>query len=387
MKLKQLPEDFKVEELNELKPSKEGEYKLYLLEKKSLETFSLLNYLSRKNRIPIQEFGIAGLKDRHAITKQYLTIPKIYEISTLKENNFNLTFLGYVPEKLKLGDLKGNKFEITVRDVKKGELEGVYKKAETIEQTGVPNYFDSQRFGSAINKEFIAKHLIRKEYEQAVKIYLAQSTRFESSKIKKEKTQILQNWKNLEKTEIKSPTLKPVVEEYKKTKNWLEAYKRIPSKLREIMISAYQSYLWNECVKRALIAKIDKKKIYTIDYSLGKLIFYKNLTEKEARNIPETFKTINENTNSKGFEQDIINNVLNKEGITIKEFDIKKQTGNFFTTYERKTLLKPANFTISQPKTDEINDRGRKNKYKITLSFTLPKGSYATMITKRVFNQ
>jgi len=385
MKLKQLPEDFKVEELNELEISKsEKPYKAYLLEKKSMETFSLLSYLAKKNNIPISEFGIAGLKDRHAITKQHFTISSKYDLKTLQEKNFRITFLGYADEKLKLGSLTGNRFEITVRDVKKGELEGVAQKAETIEKTGVPNYFDSQRFGSVINQEFVAKHLIKKDYEKAVKVYLTLYTKFESSKVKEEKKLILQNWRSFSKLRLKNPSLKRVTEEYDKTKDWLKAYKRIPPNIREMMISAYQSYLWNECIKKVLKLKINNRKIYPVRYSLGVLLFYKNV--KEINDVPETFKTISQDMEITSFEREVITEILSKEMVSIKSFDIK-ETGNFFISHERKTLLKPSQFKMSQPSADELNDKGRKNKFKITLSFTLPKGSYATMITKRLFNQ
>src|SRR3989338_8614212 len=108
MKLKQLPEDFKVEEISSINISEEKKgYKVYLLEKKSIETFSLLAYLSRKNKVPVRDFGIAGLKDRHAVTKQYFTIPSKYDIKTAHEKDFDMGFLGYADKGLKLGDLEG----------------------------------------------------------------------------------------------------------------------------------------------------------------------------------------------------------------------------------------------------------------------------------------
>src|SRR3989338_4167384 len=382
MKLKQLPGDFKVEDISELSISKEKKgYKAYLLEKRGIETFSLLSYLSRKNNIPIKEFGIAGLKDRHAVTRQYFTIPLKYDIKTLHEKDFDITLLGYTDKGLKLGDLKGNKFEITARDIKKGELEGIINKAKNIAQIGVPNYFDSQRFGSVIGNEFIARHLIKKNYENAVKIYLTSYTKFESSKIKNEKRLILQNWGNFRKLKIRSRTLAVIIDEYQKSNSWLEAYKKIPSNIREIVISAYQSYLWNECIKRVLIGTINKKKLYSIPYSLGSLIFYKNLDENEMKKIPDMFKTISEEIKPNELELEVINRVLEKEGIAIEEFNIKKQTGNFFKVHERNVLLKPLSFSISEPSIDEINDMGKNNSFKIKLSFSLPKGSYATMVT------
>ena len=388
MKLKQLPNDFEVDEINDLSISKEKKgYKAYLLEKRGMETFSLFSYLSRKNNIPIKEFGIAGLKDRHAVTRQYFTIPLKYDIKTLHEKDFDITLLGYTDKGLKLGDLKGNKFEITARDIKKGELEGIINKAKNIAQIGVPNYFDSQRFGSVIGNEFIARHLIKKNYENAVKIYLTSYTKFESSKIKQEKRLVLQNWGNIKNLKIKNKTFAAVINEYRKSNKWIEAYKKIPSNIREIVISAYQSYLWNECIKRVLIGTINKKKLYSIPYSLGSLIFYKNLDENEMKKIPDMFKTISEEIKPNELELEVINRVLEKEGIAIEEFNIKKQTGNFFKVHERNVLLKPLSFSISEPLIDDINDRGKNNSFKIKLSFSLPKGSYATMITKRLFNR
>lgn len=387
MKLKQLPEDFKVEEMSSISISKEKKvYKIYLLEKRSMETFSLLAYLSKKNKIPVRDFGIAGLKDRHAVTKQHFSIPSQYEITALNENNFKITFLGYADKALELGDLIGNRFDITVRNIKKGELDGIRQKAKSLGIIGVPNYFDSQRFGSVINNKFVAGFLLKKDYEAAVKVYLTEFTKHESGKFKREKRLITENWNNLSSISVKNHSLARVLNQYKKTKSWLQAYRQIPSNLREIMVSAYQSYLWNECIKQILMRTVNKKSLYSIAYNIGTLLFYRNLSEEEIKKIPQTFKTISEEINPSNAEKEIIGKVLSRDGVSIQDFGIKKETGNFFKVHERKVMLKPENFAISEPQTDEINDRGRKNAFKIKLSFSLPKGSYATIITKRLFN-
>src|SRR3989338_7387040 len=387
MKLKQLPEDFKVEEMSSISISKEKKgYKIYILEKKSIETFSLLAYLSKKNKIPVKDFGIAGLKDRHAVTKQHFSIPSRYGITALNENNLKITFLGYADKALELGDLIGNKFDIIVRNIRKGELDGIKQKAKNISLIGVPNYFDSQRFGSVINNKFVAKFLLKKDYEAAVKVYLTEFTKHESGKFKREKKFIAENWNNILSVKAKNPSLARVTNEYKKTKSWLEAYKKMPPNLREIMVSAYQSYLWNECIKQIMIRTVNKKSLYSIRYNIGTLLFYKNLSEEEIEKIPQTFKTISEEIKPSSLEKEIVGKVLSREGVSIQDFGIKKETGNFFKVHERKVMLKPENFAISEPQIDEINDRGRKNTFKIRLSFSLPKGSYATIITKRIFN-
>lgn len=86
-------------------------------------------------------------------------------------------------------------------------------------------------------------------------------------------------------------------------------------------------------------------------------------------------------------EKKIISDVLDSEEVAKADFNIKDATGSFFKTHERSVIMRPQNFRISRPETDELNDKGRKNIFKMTVSFTLQKGSYATMITKRLFNK
>ena len=383
MKLRQSIEDFKVEEINEFKLLNKGSHKLYLLEKKNMETFSLLKYLSKKNRIPADDFGIAGLKDKHAISKQYFTIPANYDIKTLKEQNFTISFLGFVNNPIKIGDLKRNMFEITVRDITKGEIDGIRQKAETIPLIGVPNYFDSQRFGSVIHKQFIAKSVIRKDYEDAVKLFLTQYTRHEKSKLKEEKRFMLKNWSSIKDIELQNQLFIEIIDEYKRTDSWLSAYKQIPRRLREMFLLAYQSYLWNECIKEVLRKLVKKEHLYPVQYNAGRLLFYKTLSEEKMKRIPSIFKTISHDITPTDFEKEIIDKVLSREILTLDKFDVKTETGNFFRAYERKIIVKPEDFRISEPIVDELNS----NRFKITLSFGLQKGSYATIITKRIFNK
>jgi len=300
-----------------------------------------------------------------------------------EEPDLKVKFLGYVDRPIKLGRLRSNSFKITIRDLRKKELNNVLKRVESIKKFGVPNYFDSQRFGSVFDDEFIGKLLILKEYEEAVRIYLTYFSEYEKDIIKEEKAMIEDNWKRLDKIDITTQSLAVIVEEYLKTKSWLSAYRRIPSNIRGIMISAYQSYLWNECVKETLIRTIGKTKLYGVSYKLGELLFYHELSDSEAEKLPKKFNKISDELHPEGQEKEIISDLLKKEGITIPDFKIKKETGNFFKTQGRSLLLKPARFVISKPEKDELND----DAFKLRISFVLLKGSYATVLIKRLFDE
>ncbi|MCX6666349.1 MAG: tRNA pseudouridine(13) synthase TruD [Euryarchaeota archaeon] len=386
MKLKQIPADFIVEEIPSLEftQDKHG-HAVYLMEKQEIDTFEALRLLAKKTHVPLFEIGYAGLKDKHALTKQYISLPAHYSTPQVSIDNVKLIFVGYHHKKIKIGDLQGNRFWITARDVKQTELKQIEERAQVIPCFGVPNYFDSQRFGSVINNEFIIKHIIEKKYEQAVKIFLTSYLKSERKNIKDEKRKILSQWNNLNNISVRTRELAQVITEYRNTGSWLTAYKRIPAHLREMYVNAYQSFLWNECVKETLKTCITKEKLYPVEYAAGSLLFYTMLTDKEQERIPEFFPTLSSTVILSEFDQQIVDRVITKQRITLADFDIEEATKNFFKTRKRPIRLQPKDFIISEPQQDEINNKNNDHRFKITVSFSLPQGSYATLITKRLF--
>jgi len=375
-----------VEELPGFEASTEkDEHTVFLLEKQEIDTFDAIRRIAQRIRISLFEIGYAGLKDKHALARQYISIPTRYNVQGLKMDLLVLTLVGYSRKKIKVGDLKGNRFTIMVRDVEEKKLADIALKAETISTSGVPNYFDSQRFGSVIDNTFIGKDVILKKYEKAVKQYLTSYQKSEPKKIKDDKRKIQSAWNDLASVRVYNRAFAEVIKEYAKTKDWRAAYRRIPAHLREMFVNAYQSFLWNECVKEMLKRTVEKKKLYSVEYAIGALLFYTNLSEPEKEKIPLTFLTISETAMFTDGEQQIVSSVLEKEGLQLPEFRIEEEAGNFFKTRAREILLIPQDFTISKPERDEINSIGNMIRYKMQVSFSLPKGSYATVVTKRLF--
>lgn len=388
MKLKQQPSDFLVEEnINIIISENKKTHSIYIMEKTELDTFDAIRAISKKTKVPLFQIGYAGLKDKHAITKQYISIPTNYNIKKLVLDKISLSFIGYSNKKIKIGDLKSNKFSITIRDIKTNKIDKVNEKIKKVSLFGVPNYFDSQRFGSVFYNEFIIKHLIKKNYETAVKIFLTSYLKSESKNIKNEKRNILKNWSKLENISLNNKIFSQIIKEYIKTHNWLNAYKKIPANLREIYINAYQSYLWNECIKEVIRVCVNGKKIYSVKYAVGSLYFYKDLINEELNKIPFEFPTLSHKVKLAEFENKIVSKILDKENINIQDLDINKLTGNYLKTRKRQVLIKPEDLNIITIADDELNTINGRPQKKITISFSLPKGSYATVITKKIFNQ
>jgi tRNA pseudouridine13 synthase len=386
MKLKQLPNDFVVEEIpNYTISSEKDEHAIFLLQKQEVDTFDAIRRIAQRLRISLFEIGYAGLKDKHALARQYVSIPTKYNVQGLKMDSMVLTLVGYSRKKIKIGDLTGNRFAIIARDIQENELVDISLRATSIATSGVPNYFDSQRFGSVIDKVFIGKEVILKHYEKAVKQYLTAYQKSEPKNIKNEKRRILSYWADLGSVRVFNKSFAMVIKEYLKTKDWCAAYRKIPVHLREMYVNAYQSFLWNECVKEILKNSIEKKKSYSVEYAIGALLFFTNLSEQERERIPPTFQTMSDQMTIPDGERKVIDRVLAKEGLRITNFRIEDETGNFFKTRARQILVLPGDFTVEKPERDEINSKGNSERYKIRVSFLLSKGSYATVVTKRLF--
>ncbi|WP_423792519.1 tRNA pseudouridine(13) synthase TruD [Methanocaldococcus indicus] len=386
VKLRVKPEDFIVEEIINLDKVDGNRCYLYKLTKRNIESLKAFSYLSKKFKIPLKDIGYCGLKDRHALTTQYISIPKKYGKLKLNEKNLKLKLVGE-SKFLLLGDLEGNRFKITVRDIKESELDRIKDNLKYIDY-GAPNYFDSQRFGSVFDKKFIAKEIINKNYEEAIKILLTKYKKSEKKRIKDLKRFISKNWgdwkkiyKYIEENNIKAKMYVNIIKELKETGDFKRALNYVDDRLKKLFVAAYQSYLWNECVKELLKNYIPEEDRVYYPYEAGTFLFYKKIDEDIFNNLKnKVFPTIAPDVEYDKEYLNIINKILKKENIKMENLKNIDVLGCKFPYTERKILSIPKNLKYSIEK-DEIY----RGKYKLTLDFILDKGSYATIIIKRVF--
>ncbi|WP_457638261.1 tRNA pseudouridine(13) synthase TruD [Oceanithermus sp.] len=144
------PEDFLVVEVPAYLPSGEGEHLYVFIEKKKLTTREVFEHISQNMRIPEKLIGVAGLKDKHALTRQWISFPARYEdrLPQLEElEGVRILETELHRNKLGVGHLRGNRFEIIVRDVAPNALELSMSVIERLTHLGVPNYYGPQRFG------------------------------------------------------------------------------------------------------------------------------------------------------------------------------------------------------------------------------------------------
>lgn len=386
MKIKQQPQDFRVEELPAVIWSQEkAAHAVYTLEKQEVDTITTIRMLARRLRLPNAEIGYAGLKDKHALSIQYITLPTHCNIETMRLPGIQIKRVGYLSTKIQVGDLQANTFTITIRDLHTADLEHFNDQLDSLRADGVPNYFDSQRFGSVIDHVFIAKLLIQGNNEAAVKQYLTAFQKSEPKSIKDDKRTLAANWAHLTETQVRDKTLARIIEEYRTTHDWLQAYQRIPSQIREIHANAYQSYLWNETLKELLNTIVDRKRLFTVEYAAGSLLFYRDLTADERQAIPPELYTPSETALYSGKELTAVKRILAREGISQQDLAKLSKAGYVLKARPRPTIVTPTGLSATIPQPDELNTKPNEPRSKIQLTFTLLKGVYATIVTKRLF--
>ena len=148
--LKQFNADFCVTELPLQLPSGEGEHIWLEVEKNGANTAYVAQCLAEAAGVTEKDVGYAGLKDRHAITRQWFSIylPKgeTPDLTRFEHPEFRVLSQSRHVKKLRPGDLLGNHFRICLRDVQ-GDRAAVETNLTAVRDTGVPNYFGAQRFG------------------------------------------------------------------------------------------------------------------------------------------------------------------------------------------------------------------------------------------------
>lgn len=146
---KQSKDDFVVTEIPLYEFSGEGEHLVLKIRKKDLSTWDTLKILSEYLGCKNRDIGYAGLKDKNAMTVQYISIHKNYEekVDSFEHPQIKILEKTYHNNKIKIGHLKGNKFFIRLKRVQPMHKMMLESALEQIAIYGIPNYFGFQRFG------------------------------------------------------------------------------------------------------------------------------------------------------------------------------------------------------------------------------------------------
>ena len=215
MRLKHIEEDFKVEEITDFCFKNIGKYACFSMIKKGWSTPKIINEVARRLRINSKTIGYAGNKDKKAVTKQYITFPidsigKVMDVENIRIKDVSFKFQGMLDERITLGSLKGNKFEVVVRQI---------NNEREFNIDNLKNYFGEQRFGKNNMNMVVGMTLLKKDFKKSCELL------------------------NIEVDDG----------------NYVNSLRLIDTRILRIYISAYQSILWNKVAEK--INDIEKLEI------------------------------------------------------------------------------------------------------------------------------
>lgn len=385
MKVKQRPTDFIVEELTDVIPHASGPFAYYRLDKEGWATPDAFALVRRRWEVDFHRLSYGGLKDRHAATSQYFTIANGPR-KNLSQHHVRVTYLGQVDEPYISQHISGNRFTITVRHLTREQAVAATAHCDEVISVGLPNYFDDQRFGS-VGPEggFIAREMVLGRFEAALKLALGAPYEFDRADQKREKGLILREWGNWAtlKGSLGRGHARSLVD-YLVTHptDFVGAVARLKPELKGLYLSAYQSFLWNRLLDQWLRRTLPSDALSSVQLRLGPVSVPSRLPDDvkdrwEAMRLPLPSARLKPPPDTDWLP--LVEEVLAEEGLTLAKLKVPGMDKPFFSKGDRAGCVRPVGLSV-EPADDELN-RGRR---KLTLRFDLPRGSYATMLVKRI---
>ncbi|EGW32736.1 uncharacterized protein SPAPADRAFT_135987 [Spathaspora passalidarum NRRL Y-27907] len=366
-----------------------GPFKPYLhftLFKQNRDTMDAGASIARLLRIPSKAISYAGTKDRRGATCQRVSIHrgKVLRVNSLNKGLTNIVLGGFAYEDtgLKLGDLKGNEFLITIRDVASDSGEEVAKVIDRCFQSlrdhGYINYFGMQRFGTfSISSHTLGVHCLKEDWKSCIDLLLSEQesiapasvearkvwaeTRDPSETLKK-----LPHFFSAETSILKVLEKEKVKEDGDYNRNaYFKAIMAIPRNLRMLYGHSYQSYIWNIVASKRI-------ELFGLELQEGDLVIVDNEPKPKTDEDDDFEEDVAVSTDTKV-------KALTKEDIESGKytiFDVVLPTPGFKVTYpENETLRQVYVDTMAQDGLDPFKMARR------IKEFSLP-GSYRSILAK-----
>jgi tRNA pseudouridine13 synthase len=381
VKLKQVPEDFVVEEGARIRPGRDGRWTLYLLHKRGIGTLEALRAVRRAWRIPPRAVGFGGLKDRHALTRQWVTIAG-GPARDLDARDFRLSFEGRSRVPMTRMALLGNRFRIRIRDLAREEARTARRRFEELTASGLPAYFDEQRFGSLRGGGgFAALHLLRGDPESALRAVIASPAPEDRAAVRERKRRIRDGWGRWEEAlpHLNGSILEPPVRRLASHPgDFVGAFLAVEREERRLLASAYASAVWNRAVATRLSAALPPAERLVIEGPAGNLV----LSRSPALLAPFRDAVLPLPAPGARAEdpewQRAIEAALAEDGLSLDRMVLPESLSMAFRPTRRRVLFRPTECSAHGPVADDLN-RGR---MALDLDFRLDPGLYATLILK-----
>ncbi len=378
--IREKPDDFRVDEIPLYEPCGEGDHLYLTVEKCGLTTYDLLRELAKALNCKERDLGYAGLKDAVAITRQTVSVPlrKPEDVKGLKIPGVKILSARLHGNKLRPGHLAGNHFRIRIHKPEPESLQRVEAILGVLQDIGVPNRFGEQRYGSLGNSHRIGQAIIRDDFDMAVNEIIGNPEEINHAGWQ-EASQAYHSG-NLQVAIEKLPRHcrpeRQLLEMLRDGKTPRHAVRAMPRKLLRLYLSAYQSSLFDRLIDMRLDTL---EKIWPGDLAYkhvnGACFLVTDAETEQARadsfEISPTAPLFGYKTKlAQGQAGLLEQSLLDKEQLTLASFRLP---GGLAMEGERRPLRVPVQATGCTQEGENL-----------MVSFSLPKGSFATTVLAEI---
>jgi len=384
MKLKRIPEDFQVEELPLVAGGAQGRFLLYRLTKRGMGTLEAVEAICRRWNLAGRRVSYGGLKDRHAVTVQYLTIVDGPDRS-LHETSFDLEPQGRLVRPYGPHEFRANRFSVVLRDLTETAAARAVRALAALPRDGLPNYFDDQRFGSVgSGGEFIAQAWLKNQPERALWLAIAEPNPHDRPGTKAEKAILREFWGKWPEAKARlgrSHARSLVTYLADHPVDFRGAFARLRRELRSLVFSAFQSHLWNLMLGCSIERLTRPDQRVAIDFRTATLPIHHHLDPEQAEWLSALLIPLPSSRTvlAEGPMRDTAAQVLGPFGLEWENLRIKHLKDVFFSKGVR-----PARFVAESLSHALECDEIHPGRQKLKLTFDLCRGAYATLVVKRV---
>lgn len=252
-------------------PERKVIHTAFTLRKENLEMFEAVGFLAIKLGVIPSDFSYAGLKDKKAITYQAMVVRKVTPErlknieKELEKKRMNILNIRSVDDSLRLGQLKGNHFDIVIRNLKNqindstNLRERILEAIENVKNKGFVNYYGPQRFGMGrkVHTDQIGLALLKSEMVKAVKLFLTPED--SDDPVNRAKKYFLQTddakgtLSLMPEFKVRERALLESLHRFGMTEEGcVQAWFSFPHSMRIFYVHAYSSKIWNEAASYRL---------------------------------------------------------------------------------------------------------------------------------------
>ena len=386
MKLKERPGDFKVEEVlreGYLLPA--GEHRVYRVTKRKHTSLEAAAVLARLAGVSPAEVSIAGLKDRQGVTRQYMSVHRGKPVRA-REQGLVIEPAGFADRELTSRESTGNAFQIVVRDLSEAQLDRLRASLAAVREHGLPAYFDEQRFGNLRHGQgWIALELVRGRVENALRRLITAVSDHDAPRMRNLKSAIHRHWGDWRACRDVAGKLgahHSVFDHLRRHPgDFAGAFRRIATRLRLIHLYAFQSHLWNRALALHVERSIPPRRRFTVRAREGKLLFPLGGLPVPAAwrgSLPlpgERLAGVDQPDQQAPFRA-----VLERLDLAPADLVIQGVPGFQLKPEPRAMIVRPHELR-ARPAEPDPDRPGRR---RVRLSFRIPRGTYATLVVRRL---